>query len=469
MRKYQSAESYIRKLVARGSLKPGDKVPSIRKLSRQLAVSHITVQHAYEILSAAGLITARSRSGYYVPEHGGIDATRSPKVAQPVSVADVTYAMLSQWHKQEFGGFGGINPHPDIFRTEEAHRFLRLTSRRAAVSRAHANRQEGNERLRMQIAEKLAVRGVDVKSEDVVITNTGLQGFDLCLDLLTERGDTVLLDTPTYLPIVLSLQRRGLRVLEIYSRPTNGIDPDQLSYLLTNFRVKAAILSPLNHFPTGVSSNADTIAKLARIIDAHAIPTLEFDLFSELSYKERIRQPLMAHTTSQEVFLFGNFLDVLGPNFNLGWVVGRGRSHQLMERKFLNNLVLGDELLQSTLAEYIASGQHEKNIRRLRRSLAARAEKGVRLLSQILPPSFSFSRPAGGYMCWVRGASGFDAIRTSTAALDVKLSLAPGPMFSPSDGFHNFFGVNLSAPWMERGHTQLQGLIELFRTSGRHR
>lgn len=466
MRKYQEAETYICGLIDRGYLTPGCKVPSIRKLGRQLGLSHITVQHAYETLTAAGVIVARSRSGHYVADEGDVTTVREPKIVGPrvrtASVADVTYAMLSQWHKQESGGFGGINPHPNMFRTEEVHRFLRLASRRAAVSRTQFIPQEGYDLLRKQIAERLIVRGLDAKPEDVVITNTGLQGFDLCLDLLAKAGDAVILDTPTYLPLVLSLQRKGLRVLEIFSHPKNGINPGQLSHLLTNFEVKAVILSPLNHFPTGVSSSPETVARIANIIDAHDVPMIEFDLFSELNYRDQIGQPLMAKTKSRQQFLFGNFIDVLGPDFNLGWVVSRGQSEQLLQRKFLNNLLLGDELLQHALAEYIASGQHDRSIRRLRRSLSARAEKGLGLLRDILPRHFNVSSPAGGYMCWVHGPFDFDAILASTSALNFRMSLAPGPMFSPSDGFHNSFGVNLSAPWTEDSRDELRKLITLL-------
>lgn len=466
MKKYESAAAYLRDLVDRGVLKAGSKVPSIRKLSRQLDLSPITVQHAYELLQAAGVIEARPRSGYYVAQtgHAAVPAANEPvrEHARSVSVTDLTFAMLSLWHTEALGGFGGIHPDPDALGTAQLHRHLRLASRRAAASRASLHPQEGNLLLRHRIARDLIDRGTVVRTQDVIITNTGMGGIDLCLDMLTERGDTVLLDTPTYLPLILSLQRKGLRVVELFSHPAHGVDPGQFSYLLNNYRCKAAILSPLNHFPTGVSSTPETMERLARIIDAHDVPLIEFDAFSELAYTGKRPQPLMAFIKSNNGFLFGSFLDTLGPDFSLSWVVSRQRSSDVMQRKFLNNLSFGDALLQHALAEYISTRQDEKDFRRLRRTLLARMERGTSLLRQMLPRQFSFAQPTGGYMCWIRGPSNFDAIAASKQALDLKLSLAPGPMFSPSEGFRNFVGMNFSGEWTEKNTNDLRAIVDLF-------
>nr|WP_028710702.1 PLP-dependent aminotransferase family protein [Paracoccus pantotrophus] len=470
MLKYDQVVGYVQELVARGVVKQGDRLPSIRRLAKQLELSPITVQHGYDLLQSQGVIKARSRSGYFVSQAGipsGEQPRRPAEMPRSVSVADLTYAILSQWHRQSLDGFGGINPHPSLIDPTGASRLLRQSLRVSEVHRHIYHPPEGRLALREGIARHLATRGLVVRPDQIVLTNLGLQGFELCLDVLTEPGDTVLLDTPTYLPLLMALQRKGLRVLEVFSHPVHGIDPDQLAYLLNNHRVRAAVLSPINHFPTGTTSSKETMQRIARVLEVHNTPAIEFDAFSDLTYRGSAPAPLMAYGDSDQITLFGSFLHVLGPDFGLGWVVTRNRSEAMIAAKFRNNLTLGDSALQRALADYMAAGRYERELRHLRRRLATAVESGAKLLQQVLSRPFSFSMPAGGYMCWVRGGHGFDAAHVAHSGLKRGIVLAPGPMFSPSEGFHNFFGVNLSAPWGQYPANQLARMSELLTSDRR--
>src|ERR1700730_336041 len=59
------AES-VSQQVARGTLRPGDRVPSLRRLSRQQRVSMSTALQAYLWLENRGYLEARPQSGFYV-------------------------------------------------------------------------------------------------------------------------------------------------------------------------------------------------------------------------------------------------------------------------------------------------------------------------------------------------------------------------------------------------------------------
>ncbi|MGH8641384.1 MAG: GntR family transcriptional regulator, partial [Burkholderiales bacterium] len=63
---YESVASEISTLINSGTLEPGDRVPSVRRLSQQKRVSISTVLQAYAVLENRGLIEARPQSGYYV-------------------------------------------------------------------------------------------------------------------------------------------------------------------------------------------------------------------------------------------------------------------------------------------------------------------------------------------------------------------------------------------------------------------
>ena len=63
---YEQVADRIQSLIREGTLAPGDRLPSVRKLKHQLSVSMSTVLEAYRLLEDRGIITARPQSGYYV-------------------------------------------------------------------------------------------------------------------------------------------------------------------------------------------------------------------------------------------------------------------------------------------------------------------------------------------------------------------------------------------------------------------
>ena len=469
LHKYEIAFNYIQKMVRQGVLLPGSKIPSIRKLSQQLGLSPITVQHSYDLLQAQGLVVAKPRSGYFVPgkeeETWRSDSAQMEGVSgslQEVTISELTYSTLSHWYRRELGGFGGMNPHPEIMKHSQAGRFLRQVSRRSSLARTSYDPPEGNIKLREGIAKILAERGLIVSPADIVTTGIAMQGFELCLDLATEPGETVLVDTPTYLPLLASLKRKALKALEIYSHPTHGVDPGQFAYLIANYNIRTAVLSPLNHFPTGTSYSRDVMRQLAAIAEEYGVTIIETDMFAELNHGSQASSPLMTYSAGNKFYLCGSFLHTLGADYSVGWVFTRGLSRVVTEQKYVNNLMFGDTLLQRALGDYISERQHEKDLKKLQRTMLERTRRGVELLKQTLPSGFIIYPPDGGYMCWMRGPMKFDALAASKRALDINLSLTAGPMFSPSNGFQNFMGINLSGPWTEDAAEPLYSMAAIF-------
>src|SRR5688572_33281226 len=63
---YEQLANKIAGLIEKRTFLPGEKVPSVRRLSLQENVSISTVLQAYVLLEDRGLIEARPQSGYYV-------------------------------------------------------------------------------------------------------------------------------------------------------------------------------------------------------------------------------------------------------------------------------------------------------------------------------------------------------------------------------------------------------------------
>src|SRR4051812_13549573 len=98
---YASVADRVAGLIDKGTLRPGQKVPSVRKLSVQLGVSISTVLQAYRLLEDRGRIEARPQSGYYVRAAVALPPTpvtpaldRAPRAARRVVLADPVQRLL---------------------------------------------------------------------------------------------------------------------------------------------------------------------------------------------------------------------------------------------------------------------------------------------------------------------------------------------------------------------------------------
>ena len=60
--------THVRELIAKGDLRPGDRLPAERELSTRLGVSRPTIRAGLRALSAMGVVKSRHGSGTYIPE-----------------------------------------------------------------------------------------------------------------------------------------------------------------------------------------------------------------------------------------------------------------------------------------------------------------------------------------------------------------------------------------------------------------
>ena len=471
MRRYEQVVSYIRRLIEAGTLKPQEKLPSVRAFSETTGFSMVTVHHGYALLESEGVIEARPRAGFFVAAQPPVlrsfsDGPSSGRDLSPapVSIDSLNFKVLAAWHNKNLEAFGAVYPSDDIFPRRRIYQTLRQVLLRGPNLTPETDAPEGDPMLREIIAKRLAQRGVIGRPTDVLVTGGGLQGLDICVGALTRPGNTVLVETPTFFPLLDALRRRRLLALEIYSHPKNGIDPDQFEYLLEKNEVTACLLMPVNHYPTGVTYSEETMRRIVRIASQRQVPIIENDMFGNLSYASEFTPSLKAYDTDGWVVQFSCLPGLAPSGYGISWIVGERFHNALLEQKFFTNLFGGDGLLQRAAAEFIAKGYYERPLRHIRETLEWRMRRGLRLISDLLPKDCAISNPSGGFVCWIRGPLSFDALSASHRALLSNMSLAPGPMFSPAAGFKNFCALNFSFDWTDERVKKLEKIAAFIRS-----
>lgn len=467
--RYQEIVRLIRSWIDSGVLKPGERLRSVREMSAQTGFSIVTVHHAYSLLESEGLLVARPRSGFFVANFARRPAEFpqtqndfSRTDTNEVSISRRLYKLMARWRSDGVESFGSLHPSSDLLPYDEISMYMRQAFREQAHRVSGVPSAAGNAVLREIIAKHATLRGALVSLDDVVVAGSSQSALDLCLDAVTRPGDLVLIESPSYFPLFSALQRRQLRVTEIYSHPKTGIDPEQFDYLLDNEDVRAIILMPINHYPTGVSYSDSVLARLAAKAAARQIPIIENDAFGALSHSGQQASTLKKFDPNDFVLQTGSFASTLGPPFGLGWVISKRFREKVLEHQFFNDPIAGDAVLQRAVAHFILRRSYDRHLRRMREHLESRMRRGLAHIANTFPPQCAVSRPTGGFMCWVRFPSGFDSLRAADQALSERLSFLPGPLFSVTSSFRNFVGLNLSLPWSDEREDEFRRLAAIL-------
>lgn len=463
---YHQVAEQLHGLIRAGTLRPGERVPSVRRLSRQQGVSVATVLQAYQRLEDAGVIEARPQSGYYVKRAARPveepAASKPPRRALVVEVNALADVMLGAGQDPKMVSFGSACPSGDLFPLERIRRVLSSRARRDRLALGRYGLPPGTEALRRAIARRALEWGCRIDHRSLVLTNGCMEALNLCLRAVTRPGDTVALESPTYYGFLQILQALGMKALEIPTHPRSGMSLEALDVALQAHDVKAVLVMPNVSNPIGATM-ADTAKKrLVEMLAARGVPLIEDHIYSELAYDATARRAAKCFDRAGNVMLCSSFSKTLAPGLKSGFIEpGRWRD-AIRTLKFVSSGG-NSELVELTLAEVLESAGYERSLRQLRRRCEQQVDAARGVIAESFPRGTKVTRPSGGFILWVELPGGCDSIALFEKLLERGISIAPGPMFSASQRYRNCMRVSVGHVWTERTEKALREVGRLAR------
>lgn len=449
---YEEVARKINYLIEQGTLRPGDRVPSIRKLSKQLQVSINTVKEAYNLLEDRCLLEARPQSGYYVRARlPGLPA--EPVVYPPainpaeVSLSNVYRLVMKDLLNPGLLQLGVAVPNPELLPIEKLNRMLSRETRRFAKQSVAYELPPGNLRLRKQIAQRLLLSGCTLSPDQIVITSGCVEAVVLALRALCKPGDAVAIETPVYFNFLQMIQDLGLKALEIPASPRGGISLEALEYALDRNvgQVKACIVLSNFNNPLGSSMSDEDKERLVRMLEERQVPLIEDDIYGDLSFSDERPSVAKSFDKTGNVMLCSSFSKTIAPGYRVGWIAA-GRFQEQIERgKMLANVATCSPV-QLAIAEFLANGGYEHHLRSIRRVYARQAAQMGDAIGRFFPSGTRVSRPRGGFVLWVEMPEEIDAIVLYEQAKAQGITIAPGSIFSVEGKFRNCIRLN-AACW----------------------
>lgn len=465
MKRYEKFADEIAELIRTGVLGPGEKVPSVRHASRTYGVSPSTVFQAYYLLEDRGLIQARARSGYFVREHAKRplhepELTAHAAQTTEVDVSELVFSVLASLKDPHTVPFGSAFPSPDLFPLPRLAKSMAHALRMLSPHEIIADMTAGNADLRRQIALRYMVSGVMLPMEELVISNGAMEALNLCLQCVTQPGDLVAIESPTFYACLQVLERLQLKAVEIPVHPREGIDLGALSDSLKQLPIKACWFMSSLQNPLGASMSETKKQALYDLLVEHQVPLIEDDVYAELYFGSHPPKPVKSFDREGLVMHCSSFSKSLAPGYRIGWVAG-GRYAEQIARLKLMTTISPSVPAQAALADYLQHGGYDRHLRKLRHALEMQQSAMLASAARHFPASTRVTRPSGGYFLWFEFPERLDSLQLLRLALAQGISLAPGPIFSASQGFRHCARLNYGHPWSPRSEQAMEVLGRL--------
>ena len=451
---YERVAADVADLIARGTYRVGERIPSVRELSRQLRVSINTVNEAYAQLENRRLIEARPQSGYYVacplPEPEGPAESAAPRklAATTVELGSEPLAVMRTLADPELVPLGRGVPNPELLPIEKLSRMLATEARRFRLDSVTYAGAKGLKRLRTQIAKRSLDAGCRVTPDDLVVTSGCVEAVTLALQATCCPGDTVAIGSPVYYTFLNSIQELGLKVLEIPSTTREGLSVEVLAYALRHHTIRACLVIANFNNPLGSVMPDERKSELVRLLRSHDVPLIEDDVYGELGFGLHRPTATKAFDEAGLVLYCSSFSKTLAPGYRVGWIAPGRYREQVIRLKSVFSLASASPT-QLAVAEFLTSGGYDRHLRTLRRTYAAQLGHVRAAIARWFPEGTRVTRPEGGFVLWIELPPEVDGLAVHQQALRKEISVAPGTLFTTSDRYRNCIRVS-GAFWSDR-------------------
>ena len=456
---YHRVADQIQELILAGTLRAGDRVPSVRRLSRQQNISVSTVLEAYRRLEDSGVIEARPQAGFFVRRAPASvaepESSRPPKRAVTVEVNALVDMVFSFARDPDVVAFGSACPSGELFALDRVRRVMmgQLKSEQGVLGRY--GMPPGTEKLRRAVARRALEWGCRIDYRNLVTTTGCMEAINLCLRAVTRPGDLVALESPTYYGFLQILQSLGLRALEIPTHPRAGMSLEALELALAEHPVKAVIAMPNVSNPLGFSMSEAAKKRLVELLASRHVPLIEDHIYADLCFGSQPARAAKAFDRTGNVMLCGSFSKTVSPGLKAGWVEPARWTDRVRILKFVSSGGQ-NELAELTIAELLESGGYERSLRQLRRRFEAHVNAAREVIAETFPRGTRVTQPSGGYIIWIEMPQACSSVALFERVLQHGITIAPGPMFSASQRYANCLRVSLGQLWSERQELALR-------------
>ncbi len=362
--------------------------------------------------------------------------------------------------------FAGGLPAAELFPVEELKQAGIAVMEEMGTVACQYSSAEGLPELRQKIAERMeAKNNIHTSADQILITSGSQQGLDFAARVFIDKGDVILVESPSYLGAIEAFKASEPTFIEV---PTDdgGMIMEELDKILaTTENVKMIYVIPDFQNPTGRTWSLERRTEFMEIVNKYEVPVIEDNPYGELRFENDNMPALKSLDTKGLVVYLGTLSKIMVPGFRLGWVCAEDE----ILSKF-NAMKQGADLQTSTLTQlqankYMDLNDLDEHVRKIREVYKHRRDVMMQAMKEYFPTEAKFTYPDGGLFTWVELPSYINTKEMALQCLEKKVAYVPGGSFFPNGGKNNCFRMNYSCMADEKIIEGVKVLAEVIRAN----
>ncbi|MBE6031059.1 MAG: PLP-dependent aminotransferase family protein [Clostridiales bacterium] len=353
--------------------------------------------------------------------------------------------LLKLTEQPDIISFAGGLPAPELFPVDGMAKASQSVMDEMGSVALQYTSTEGYRPLREKIAERmLAKNGIRTDADHILMTSGSQEGLDFSGRVFLNKGDVVLLESPSYLGAINAFKTCEPTFIEV---PTDkdGMIMEELEKILENVQnVKMIYVIPDFQNPTGRTWPLERRVKFMEIINKFEIPVIEDNPYGELRFKGEYLPSLKSLDEKGLVIFLGSFSKILAPGYRLGWICA---SDEILAK--YNFIKQGASLQSSTIGQlevnkFLEMYDLDEHVNKIVEVYGKRCELMIKTMEETFPSDIEFTHPDGGLFTWVVLPEYMDAKVLAPQCIEKKVAYVPGGSFFPNGGHENTFRLNYS-------------------------
>ncbi|HET7144148.1 MAG TPA: PLP-dependent aminotransferase family protein [Anaerolineales bacterium] len=366
--------------------------------------------------------------------------------------SSVIRELLKLTEQPDIISFAGGLPAPEVFPVKEFQEACNQVLTDHGAQALQYSTTEGYLPLRELIMRHNARFNVKVTTENIMITSGSQQALDFIGRLFINRGDYVVVESPTYLGALQAWNAYGAQYISVES-DENGMLVDKLEEAL---RIGPKFIYVLPNFqnPSGSTLSLERRKRLIILADQYGVPIVEDDPYGQLRYDgnhipsvatldSRYRDNTDGEYSGNVIYL-STFSKLLAPGLRLAWVIAPPQ----VIRKLVMTKQAADlhtsSFIQHVAYEVAKGGFLDEHVKVIRATYKERRDVMLEMMEEMFPPEVSWTKPLGGMFLWGVLPECVDAAEVLKVAIERKVAFVPGTAFHPNGGGANTMRLNFS-------------------------
>ena len=356
--------------------------------------------------------------------------------------------ILKLTQRPEMISFAGGLPSPESFPIEDVKKIAIEVLEEDGAAALQYGTTEGDNKLRKLLVERHNRQGLNLTTDNIVITTGSQQALDLVGKIFIDPGDYVLCGLPSYLG--------GLSAFSIYGAQLKGIPldddgmrPDLLEKTIIKLRekgekIKFIYIIPDFQNPAGVTVPHARRLEIIRIAERYNLIIVEDSPYRDVRFEGKSEPLMYSLDTSGRVITLNTFSKIFAPGFRLAWVIGHP--------ELIDKIVIAKQaadlcspaFVQKIAARYLEKGLLDVNLEKTVAMYRHRRDYMISCFREFMPEGVKWTEPHGGLFLFVTLPGPMDAARLLERAIRKNVAFVCGSVFYCNNEGQNTMRINFS-------------------------